>query len=179
MDTLSIYKKLRAYVLIIDMKQLDENLLLSLGFMKDGSLNISPDFYLKKKKVYMTVNLKGTSDKQCGITVVKNINKDINFYIKLESRLRHTTIPLYLEQLNIINCFLLYSGLPISDEILKRNGYKEGQYKNDKIVCTILNSVSVFANNNEYKVNLDSPIIYCSYLDLIYKLLGEKNKRIW
>jgi hypothetical protein len=61
------------------MKQLDEKLLLSLGFIKDGSLNLSPDFYLNKNKIYITVNLKETSDKKCGIEIIDPKNPDF-FY---------------------------------------------------------------------------------------------------
>jgi hypothetical protein len=79
------------------------------------------------------------------------------------------------------------TGLPISKEILERNGYKvvvdgsnmASKYENKNFKCLTSKNFYVKAYNSSYSIIIKLPQIYCSHLDLVYKILGEENKRIW
>lgn len=165
------------------MKQLDKETLLSLGFKEDGFTNISPDFYLNNDDLVISVNLKRSCDKDCGIYLGCN---DLSLYLTYHRHALNQT--LYLEQLTQFPKVLSCSGLQLDKEMLDRNGFitkldMQGWYKfeSEKYSYQVnpdRNYIQIFYNR-EFSVLLrTSSTIYCSQFDFMSELIGG-NKRIW
>ena len=67
------------------MSNLTGELLVSLGFKKDGYTNLSYDYYLDKKEYSIFINLKSTCDKHGGIVIYNNDHNNKRV-VRLEDR---------------------------------------------------------------------------------------------